>query len=123
MPSPNTDPNKRNFGDGVHHHSGLRTFGIPCAEDARSVPQTRSDRYAYPIVYLRRGTVPEGRFSTFRFKSFPTELHATLFLGRDLRLFVKYFTGHQWVEDMPIPKRPVRLPEVRSKQEVRRLIQ
>src|ERR1035441_4795826 len=46
MPSPNTDPNKKNSGDDDHHRSGLHIFGIPCAEDARSVPQTRSGRCA-----------------------------------------------------------------------------
>src|ERR1017187_7948013 len=60
MPSPNTDPNKKNSGDDDHHRSGLHIFGIPCAEDARSVPQTRSGRCASPIVHLGRRRVPGG---------------------------------------------------------------
>src|ERR1017187_5456298 len=107
MPSPNTDPNKRNSGNGDHHHNGLRTFGIPCPEDARSVPQTRSDRYASSIVHLRRKPVVDGRFSLFRFKSFPTEIPASLFLGKDLRIVTKYFTGDQCYPLIipPIPNR------------------
>src|SRR5713101_1599446 len=58
MPSPNTGPNKRTSGDGDPHRSGSRIFGIPCAEDVRSVPQTRSGRCASLIVYLGAGRSP-----------------------------------------------------------------
>src|ERR1700681_4890571 len=71
MPSPNTDPNKRNSGDGDPHRSGLRIFGIPCAEDARSFPQTRSGRCASPIVYLGRRPVPEGQILQFSIQIVP----------------------------------------------------
>ena len=41
-----------------------------------------------------RRPLPEGRFSTFRFKSFPTEIHANLLFKKDLWSSAKYFTGH-----------------------------
>src|ERR1700684_4140915 len=65
MPSPNTDPNKRNFGDGGPHRSALRTFGMPYAEDTPSVPQTQSDRYAPLIVHLGTKRCPRTGFPLF----------------------------------------------------------